>query len=233
MEFFLAQLHNRALRQERGFRYSLDPLSLSDEDLIRKFRFPHQELLGMVPSCFIRRRTRRVHAILEHTKFLVALRIYASRSFQYVVGDPSYKCLLSLTTTIISDCIVAMSLSCQVRCFCSDVTPCLLSSFPIMRVFLFTIAFIKDKNFHLEKVVSFRLGRTGSGHVCLYIQLIPRLTCDWLSVIWLKRLLWFAGKSLNVIMTLWWLQPLIFMQILCKFPVVFFLDTAASWLSTV
>ncbi|KAG7155456.1 nuclease HARBI1-like 22 [Homarus americanus] len=89
MELVVAYLHDRALRRERRYRDPLDPINISDENLIRYYRFPRCEILRLCEELdpFLRRRTRRSHAVPIHTQVLVALRFYASGTFQHVLGD--------------------------------------------------------------------------------------------------------------------------------------------------
>lgn len=89
MELLIAIAYDRAMRRERRFLDRLDPLALSDEELIRHYRFPRRELMLLIRELEpqLQRRTRRVHAIPTHTQVLMALRILASGSFQHVIGD--------------------------------------------------------------------------------------------------------------------------------------------------
>ena len=93
IEFVLAELEARALRRERKFRDCLDPLALSDRELLKHYRFPRHELILLIEELtpLLQRRTRRGHAIPPHTQVLIALRVYASGSFQHVIGDTSGK----------------------------------------------------------------------------------------------------------------------------------------------
>ena len=89
MELLIALAYDRAMRRERRFLDRLDPLALSDEELMRYYRFPRRELMHLIRELEpqLQRRTRRVHAIPAHTQVLMALRILASGSFQHVIGD--------------------------------------------------------------------------------------------------------------------------------------------------
>ncbi|KAG7156852.1 nuclease HARBI1-like 20, partial [Homarus americanus] len=100
MELVVAYLHDRALRRERRYRDPLDPINISDENLIRYYRFPRCEILRLCEELdpFLRRRTRRSHAVPIHTQVLVALRFYASGTFQHVLGDT-----VGLTQASVSD----------------------------------------------------------------------------------------------------------------------------------
>ena len=91
MELYIALAYDRALRRERRFLDRLDPLALTDEELVRHYRFPRRELMILIRELqpHLERRTRRVHAIPAHTQVLMALRILASGSFQHVIGDVS------------------------------------------------------------------------------------------------------------------------------------------------
>ncbi|XP_063845248.1 uncharacterized protein LOC135091495 [Scylla paramamosain] len=89
MEITFAYFHVYALRQERDFQDPLDPLALSDNELMLKYRFPRQELIllfeEMQPQ--LERRTRRSQALPTRTQVLLALRLFASESFQNFIGD--------------------------------------------------------------------------------------------------------------------------------------------------
>ena len=53
MEVLYAIFHDRhALRRERRFRDRLDPLALSDEELIRHYRFPRRELIQLIKTFY-------------------------------------------------------------------------------------------------------------------------------------------------------------------------------------
>ncbi|MPC58997.1 putative nuclease HARBI1 [Portunus trituberculatus] len=88
LEVIAARFYCRALRRERRFRDRLDPLTLSDGELLLTYRFSRQELIlrfkEMEP---LLRRTRRSHTLLVHTHVLLALSVFASDSFQGVIGD--------------------------------------------------------------------------------------------------------------------------------------------------
>ena len=109
MEFLYAVFFaRRAHRRERRFRDRLDPLHLSDRELIKHYRFPRCELIQLIEEMepALRRRVRRVHVIHPHTQVLIALRMYASGSFQHVIGDVtgrlyplSFVCLYTVVTT--------------------------------------------------------------------------------------------------------------------------------------
>ena len=47
MELVVAYLYDRQLRRESRYRYSLDPLYVSDEHVLRVFRFPCQEIISV------------------------------------------------------------------------------------------------------------------------------------------------------------------------------------------
>lgn len=89
MELVAAYIFNRRLRRERRYRDPLDPLHVSDEHLMRVYRFPRQEIIRLCNELRpqLERRTRRAHAIPTHTQVLAALRFFASGSFQTVIGD--------------------------------------------------------------------------------------------------------------------------------------------------
>ena len=88
MEVFIALAYDRAIQRERRFHDRLDPLALSDKELIKHYRFPRRELLELIRELepLLERRTRRVHAIPAHTQVLMSLGICASGSFQHVTG---------------------------------------------------------------------------------------------------------------------------------------------------
>lgn len=89
MELVVAEEYDRARRRERVFKDPLDPLHVCDNHLLRFYRFLRGEILRLCRELQhdIGRVTRRSHAIPTHTLLLVALRFYASGSFQSVVGD--------------------------------------------------------------------------------------------------------------------------------------------------
>jgi hypothetical protein len=91
MELFLAYEYQRALRRERVYRDQLDLLQVSDEELIKNYRFPRHEIINMIQEFEpqLKRNTSRSHAISVCTQILVALRFYASGSFQNIVADSS------------------------------------------------------------------------------------------------------------------------------------------------
>ena len=82
-------MHDRALRRERRIRDRLDPLALNDRELLKNYKFPRHELIRLIEELdpFLQRRTRRSHAVPTRTQVLLTLRIYASGSFQHVIGD--------------------------------------------------------------------------------------------------------------------------------------------------
>lgn len=88
MELLWALEHDR-LRRERVFRDRLNPLDVSDFHLLQHYRLPRHEILQLCEEIGpqIRRRTSRTRAIPVHTQILVALRFFASGTFQNVVGD--------------------------------------------------------------------------------------------------------------------------------------------------
>lgn len=89
MELWFAYENRRRLRRERVYRDPLDPLHVSDEHLLRYYRFPRQEIINLCQELdpHIGRRTRRSHAIPTHTQVLITLRVLASGTFQNVIGD--------------------------------------------------------------------------------------------------------------------------------------------------
>ena len=89
MEAILAYHYDRALRRERRYRDPLDPMSISDDNLLRYYRFPRHEIIRLCEELdpLLGRKMRRSHAVPTHTQVLVALRFYASGTFQNVLGD--------------------------------------------------------------------------------------------------------------------------------------------------
>ena len=89
MELVIAFNYDRALRRERVYRDHLDPLHVSDEHLLRYYRFPRQEIINLIAKLEpnLKRNTLRSHAIPVSTQILVALRFYASGTFQSVIAD--------------------------------------------------------------------------------------------------------------------------------------------------
>lgn len=89
MAALLWALEQDRLRRERVFKDRLDPLDVNDEYLLRYYRFPRHEILQLCEEIGpdICRPTNRTHAIPVHTQVLVALRFYASGSFQSVLSD--------------------------------------------------------------------------------------------------------------------------------------------------
>lgn len=89
MEALFIDLAARQLRRERRYRDPLDPLYVADEELLRDYRFPRNEIISLCEELepYTARPTRRSHAIPTHTQVLVTLRFLASGSFQNVIGD--------------------------------------------------------------------------------------------------------------------------------------------------
>lgn len=89
MELLVALEYDRALRRERTFRDPLDLLHISDEHLLRHYRFPRQEIVRLCKKMepLIGRLTRSSHAVPTHTQILVALRFFANGSFLSDVED--------------------------------------------------------------------------------------------------------------------------------------------------
>ena len=89
----------RALARERRFRDRLDPLELSDNELLRKYRFPRRELQELFEELgpALSHPTARSNPLPIHTQVLMALRLMASGSFQNVIGDTAGKiCMIML-----------------------------------------------------------------------------------------------------------------------------------------
>ncbi|XP_042882922.1 putative nuclease HARBI1 [Penaeus japonicus] len=88
MELLWALEHDR-LRRERVFKDRLNPLAVSDAHLLRYYRYPRSEIQWLCEKIGpeISRHTNRSHSIPVATQVLVALRFYASGTFQSVIGD--------------------------------------------------------------------------------------------------------------------------------------------------
>ena len=112
MAVIAAHFYLRALRRERRFRDCLDPLALRDDELLRKYRFPRQEpiLLFEEMEPHLRRRTRRSQALPVHTQVLLALRLFASGSFQNVIGDTAGKILVFIDVLCNSGRVLSLTL---------------------------------------------------------------------------------------------------------------------------
>ena len=89
MELLVAYDHDRALRRERVYKDHLDPLDISDEQLLKNYRFPRCEIINLIENLdpLLKRNTQRSHALQTSTQVLVALRFYASGTFQNVIAD--------------------------------------------------------------------------------------------------------------------------------------------------
>lgn len=111
MELLFAYEYQQALRRERVYRDPLDLIHISDQELIRKYRFPRHEIINMVQELepLLQRKTSRSHAIPVITQILATLRFLASGSFQNVVGDtsglsqPSMSNIITSVTNILSE----------------------------------------------------------------------------------------------------------------------------------
>ena len=80
----------RILRRARVFRDRSDPLQLYDDtELIERYRMPRNLIIDVINilSDDITPRTNRNQAVSTHLQVLVALRFFASGSFQRVFGD--------------------------------------------------------------------------------------------------------------------------------------------------
>ncbi|XP_063887842.1 putative nuclease HARBI1 isoform X2 [Scylla paramamosain] len=88
MELLWALEYDR-LRTERVFRDRLDPLDVSDAHLLRDYRLPRHEILQLCEELGLKlsRPTNRTSSIPVHTQVMLALRFFASGSFQSVLGD--------------------------------------------------------------------------------------------------------------------------------------------------
>lgn len=87
--FILNRITNNSLRRQRQFRDRENPLELEDNVLMQKYRFPRHVIHSLIENLkpFISRKTVRNSAIPSHLQVLVALRFFASGSFQNVTGD--------------------------------------------------------------------------------------------------------------------------------------------------
>ena len=82
--------HQRQLRRERVFLDRNNHLeTLNDQGLISKYRLPRRCILDLceVLRVDLERPTRRNNALTVSQQVLVALRFYATGSFQTVIGD--------------------------------------------------------------------------------------------------------------------------------------------------
>ncbi|CAL4136523.1 unnamed protein product, partial [Meganyctiphanes norvegica] len=77
------------LYRERVFQDPLDLLHVSDEHLLRYYRFPRLEIIALINELdpHLQRATARSRPIPTSTQVLVALRFFASGSFQSTIGD--------------------------------------------------------------------------------------------------------------------------------------------------
>ena len=102
MEWLVAYNFNRARRPQRVLQDRLDPLHISDRNLIRHYRFPRHEIIRIIAELGpqLRRATNRSHAVSTNTQVLVALRFYASGSFQNVLADTAGLCQASISNII-------------------------------------------------------------------------------------------------------------------------------------
>lgn len=85
----LNRMRKHSLRKQRQFRERDNPLELEDNVLLQKYRFPRHVIFSLIEKLkpFIERKTLRNKAIPPHLQVLVALRFFASGSFQNVTGD--------------------------------------------------------------------------------------------------------------------------------------------------
>ena len=92
----------RALQWERVYKDPLDPLHISDQNLLMYYRFPRCELILMIQELdlYLRRRNRRSHALPTSTQVLVAHRFYASGTFQNVLASTAGMMQASVSRTI-------------------------------------------------------------------------------------------------------------------------------------
>ena len=118
MEALVALVVRRALRRERVYRDRANPLDIPDHQLLSKYRFPRAEIMNIINLLEgpLERATKRGNPIPAHTQVLVALRFYASGSFQNVVGDvvgisqPSASRAINLVTNLLFERAMAENL---------------------------------------------------------------------------------------------------------------------------
>ena len=84
MDQLLAYEFDRAMERERVFKDPLDPLYISDTELLKYYRFPRHELQDIIVMLEpdLKRDTNRNHVIPVASQELVALRFYASGCFK-------------------------------------------------------------------------------------------------------------------------------------------------------
>ena len=88
-------------------------MALSDDELLRKYRFPRQELILLFEEMMepqLRRRARRSQALPVHTQVLLAMRLFASGSFQNVIGDTAGKILVFIDVLFSFDRVLSLAL---------------------------------------------------------------------------------------------------------------------------
>lgn len=76
-------------RPRRVFRDRLDPLNISDNELMKNYRFPRHVILELCQQLepALGRRTARGHPLAVHTQVLISLRFLASGTFQNVLAN--------------------------------------------------------------------------------------------------------------------------------------------------
>lgn len=79
----------RGLQRERFFRDRTDPLQNDDKHLLRYYRFPREDIIMIINELdsVLQRPTARSQALSTSTQVLIALRFYASGTFQNVLTD--------------------------------------------------------------------------------------------------------------------------------------------------
>jgi hypothetical protein len=89
MNFLNILFANHVLRVERRFRDRLDPLDLSDQEVLERYRLPRQPLLELIEMLRpgLQRPTRRNNSISVELQVCLTLRFLATGSFMRVVGD--------------------------------------------------------------------------------------------------------------------------------------------------
>jgi len=85
----LDNLQRNSLKRQRKFRDRENPFDLKDSVLLQKYRFPMHVLISLTDKMkpFLMRMTLRSNSIPPHLQILIALRFFASESFQNVTGD--------------------------------------------------------------------------------------------------------------------------------------------------
>ena len=97
----------RQFRRERIFRDRSNPLDIyTDEELFSRFRFPRNELLALIDEFAqeLEFPTRRLGSLSAGMQIMIALRFFATGSFQEVIGD-----VFGVSRMTVHRCIVRVS----------------------------------------------------------------------------------------------------------------------------